>query len=72
MPAGPGSQGTVTLRARLLRFSDHLLERLTSDGVAVPKAGGGPADPAVEAVLEQGLAAAAVQNLAGELTDQVW
>jgi hypothetical protein len=68
--SGPGGQGTVTLRARLLRFSDHLLHRLTSDGVAIPHPGG-PADPQAEAIIEQGLATAAVTNQVGSFTEQV-
>jgi hypothetical protein len=60
----------VTVKARLLRFSDHLLDRLTSDGMAIPQTGG-PSDPAAEAIIEQGLATAAMTNQVGSFTEQV-
>lgn len=34
--AGPGAQGEVRLRVTPLRFSEHILDLLTSDGTAVP------------------------------------
>ncbi|KAJ9506745.1 hypothetical protein QJQ45_020191, partial [Haematococcus lacustris] len=63
---GPGGQGSVYLRLRLARFSDHLLTRLTSHGASIP-IDGGPGPAALQA-LEQGMAAMAAL---GQFRDQV-
>ncbi|KAL6759740.1 Alpha/Beta hydrolase protein [Haematococcus lacustris] len=63
---GPGGQGSVHLRLRLARFSDHLLTRLTSHGASIP-IDGGPGPAALQA-LEQGMAAMAAL---GQFRDQV-
>lgn len=39
---GPGGQGEVEVRLKALKFSDHMLDLLTSDGLAVPEVVGVP------------------------------